>query len=331
MLLRAHRAKVLFVTIAIGAAAFAFACSDPASGPHVVLLHPDGVVHDSLLSDQAVVGVSLSRSGAIALSQIFGNDIRIGSITPFTFASTIGTEFAPVDVALTQDGTTAFVANFNSSTVSIVDVFAGTQTSTLPVPSPLRTLLSPDGTRLYVTQLGSSSTSSVHVFDAGSHALLDTISVGALANGIAFDSARKRLYVSTQSDSSIYEINATTDAVIRRIPVGGVPQDIAVTPDHAELWVADSASGVRVFNIANGRLIASIPALYGAFGLAISPDGARVYVTMTTRASSAIVDRPERVVLSTLLTGPSPARVAFSASGSNAVITDVTKGAYLIR
>ncbi|MBA2686154.1 MAG: hypothetical protein H0U66_16850 [Gemmatimonadaceae bacterium] len=88
----------------------------------------------------------------------------------------------------------------------------------------------------------------------------------------------------------VYEIDATTDAVVRRIPVDLPMQDIAITNDGSELWVATTGdAGVEVFDLVTGNLIQSVAGTSGAFGLKITPDGKQFYVTRNYPGMCAII------------------------------------------
>jgi YVTN family beta-propeller protein len=268
-----------------------------------------------------------------AVPRVFTRRSITAPINTFTFGPPIRLGGEPVDIALTGDGSTAFVANLTGSTVDLVDLLADSVEEAIHIRTPLRVLLTPNSRRLYITSssLTDGTPTTVYVFDVKNRTLIDSLTVGAIANGIAYDESLARLYVSTQGDATINEIDAGTNRVVRQLRIGGIPQDIAITPDHAELWVADESAGVRVFDLASGVELDTIPGTSAAFGLAISPDGARVYATQPIQNNAMIIDRASRAVLTTMLTGSRPERVAFSLSGSIAVVTDERAGAILIR
>ena len=62
----------------------------------------------------------------------------------------------------------------------------------------------------------------------------------------------------------------------------------------------------------------------------MSPDGAQLYVTRPGAFECEIIDVHSHVIVKPLQTGPSPALIAFNATGSRAIITDGQTGAVLI-
>jgi DNA-binding beta-propeller fold protein YncE len=322
------RQPLLFLLLACTAA-----CSSTTDSSEPKTTHPMGVISQTSSFAFGVHGLAISRSGRVVVSQLYTSDVVAAPIKTFAFGPNIVVRGEPVDVAVTGDGGTAFVADLTGSTLDIVDLLADSVEESIEVRTPLRLLLTPNNRRLYITSssLTDGTPSTVYVFDVRNRTLIDSITVGPVANGIAYDEALARLYVSTQGDATINEIDVGTDHLLRQLRVGGIPQDVAVTPDHSELWVADESAGVRVFDLASGTELDTIPGTSAAFGLAISPDGAQVYATQPILNNAMIIDRASRTVLTTMLTGSRPERVAFSLSGSNAVITDERAGVILFR
>ena len=90
--------------------------------------------------------------------------------------ATVGVGTCPYGVAITPDGTRAYVTNFCSNSVSVIDTRA---TRWLPRSGLGRVsrgvAITPDGTRAYVTNPGSNS---VSVIDTASNTVVATVGVG---------------------------------------------------------------------------------------------------------------------------------------------------------
>jgi YVTN family beta-propeller protein len=100
------------------------------------------------------------------------------------------------------------------------------------------------------------------------------------------------LYFADTGDSSIAVINAATldpknyNPAETDISTGTFPQDLAVTPDGSQLWVAntgpqtqpDSPTSVSVINTATKKVTATIATKGAPTQVAFSPDGTRAYV-----------------------------------------------------
>jgi YVTN family beta-propeller protein len=100
------------------------------------------------------------------------------------------------------------------------------------------------------------------------------------------------LYFADTGNSSIAVINAATlnpksyNPAETDINTGTFPEDLAVTPDGGQLWVAntgpqtqpDSPTSVSVIGTATKKVIATIPTKGAPSQVAFSPDGSKAYV-----------------------------------------------------
>lgn len=326
--------------VALTLAFFVSSCSsstDSTPSP-VTLTHPAGVIDaiDSLVP--GAHGLGISKTGAIVVTRYDSADVVVSPTTGLSFGIGIPVGPLPLDVALTPDGTRAFIPLTGNSRVAIIDVTTGAHSDDITtVLGPQRALVTPDGSRVYFTTEGDdgeggTGNGAVYAFDARTLALIDTIVIRGNNNGIAYDASTSRLYVSSRVASAVYEIDATADTVIRAIPVADAPQDLAITRDHRELWVAtEGETGVQVYHLPSGHFYASIPETSGAFGLAISPDGYQVYATRITKGKVAIIDRFSFDVVGLVDSLSTPTRVAFDATGEHAFITDPVKGVVRVK
>jgi YVTN family beta-propeller protein len=90
-------------------------------------------------------------------------------------------------VAITPDGTRAYVANVEDNTVSVIDTATNTVVVTIPgIGTPRGVAITPDGTRAYVTNLHNNT---VSVIDTATNTVMTTISVGLLPSGLAITPA----------------------------------------------------------------------------------------------------------------------------------------------
>jgi YVTN family beta-propeller protein len=159
--------------------------------------------------------------------------------------ATVPTGFFPWTIAVTPDGTRAYVANFNRNTVSVIDTVTNSLLTTIPRVNNtygLRGLaISPDGTRVYVPHL------------------LNTTSPGAFST-----------------------IDTVTNQVISTIPLNifpGVPYNMVVHPDGTRAYIAGFTPGIVVFDIVKQLVIDVVPVVPRMLGMAITPDGTQLYLT----------------------------------------------------
>jgi YVTN family beta-propeller protein len=88
----------------------------------------------------------------------------------------------PYGIAVTQDGTTVYVANAGDDTVSVIDTAANNVTATVRVGTgPIGVAVTPDGKKVYVANYGSNN---VSVIDTATNMIVETVDVGN--NPVAF-------------------------------------------------------------------------------------------------------------------------------------------------
>src|SRR5579862_314520 len=101
-----------------------------------------------------------------------------------TVVDTITAGQGPSWVAITPDGTRAYVTNYTDDTVSVINTATSTVMATVPVGNgpAFGVAITPDGTRAYVTNQLSNN---VFVIDTATNAVVATVPAGAETRGIA--------------------------------------------------------------------------------------------------------------------------------------------------
>ena len=128
--------------------------------------------------------------------------------------------------AISPDGTTAYVTNGGSNSVSVIRTADNSVVNTINVSAgPLGAEVSPDGHWLYVA---SSSANVVTVVDTASQSVKTTISVGAGPLHIGFTEDSAFVYVSNIGSNNVSVINAASQTVVATIAVGTAPIGVGV-------------------------------------------------------------------------------------------------------
>jgi len=188
----------------------------------------------------------------------------------------------------------AYVAHSQSHSMSIINIPADQTVSTIEIgdssvttgtatqSSPQNVAVSPDGSRAYVTD----GISSVWVVDTQSRAVVATIPAGTSPQGVVISPDAKNVYVTTITcgtspcASSVEVIDTATNAVTTTIPIGNAP-------------------------------------IVSLLGIAISPDGARVYVASGNSNGVWAIDTSTKSIVATIhTTNSNSADLAISPDGS---------------
>jgi YVTN family beta-propeller protein len=237
-------------------------------------------------------------------------------------AMSVGVGSIPSHVAFTPSGTTAYVSNQGSQSVSVVDVATNTQIGTIELPvgaDAWNVLVSPDGRRLYVT----TNVGMVLVINTAGNAVAGsrTLGIDDAIRGLTLDPTGRVLYLAGRNSGTIYAVDAETLAGTRTLRIGGTPQRMAVSRDGATLYVANEARGLDVVTLATGT-VRTIELDGGAYGLALSPDDAQLYVTVPSTGQVHVVDRARGTASAAIAVGGQSRVVAFTRRSDTAVIAN---------
>lgn len=105
------------------------------------------------------------------------------------------------------------------------------------------------------------------------------------------------LFVTDAGRGSVLQISSTSRRVIREIPTGAGAGSIVETPAGDRLYVANvSAHSLSVIDISSARVVDTIALSGSPTGLAVSPDGRTVYVSVYDKATVLTVDTTTHAV-----------------------------------
>jgi YVTN family beta-propeller protein len=196
--------------------------------------------------------------------------------------TTIAVGTSPVDVAVTGvSGSRAYVSNYYDNTVSVIDTNTNTVIKTISVgASPYNLAASPDGTHVYVAN---QKANTVSVIDTNTNMVVDTIAVPV-----------ERPQPGIGRFSYVY--------------------DVAVSPDGRYVYVTGTAGSgftstdgtVSVIDTTTHAVSGPYAAGPAATGIAVSPDGSRLYVaTELWNSNIMVMDTATMAVIGTVFVGES--------------------------
>ncbi|HSQ28933.1 MAG TPA: YncE family protein [Gemmatimonadaceae bacterium] len=280
--------------------------------------HPQGVLGGrSGTIGGRPFGIAVSRAGVVYVTQQDSNRVTrldLPSTTPGV-AISVGSD--PGDVQFNTAGTAAYVSDFNGGGLHAIDVASNSQRAAATIAAnAYRLALSWDEQRLFV----SSTDGNVYVVDPATLTVTTTIHLGGPVQGLALTAAGQTLYASS-TDGTIFKIDAGTGVIQTSASHGGKPQDIALSRDDSRLYVANQAGWVDVLDASSLNRLQRLP-VAGAFGLALTPDDAQLFVTSPESGALSILDALTGSMVASLHVGGVPRRVAFDATGKTAVVTN---------
>ncbi|MGA2530314.1 MAG: YncE family protein [Acidimicrobiales bacterium] len=246
----------------------------------------------------------------------------------------------PDAIAITPDGTRAYVTNYTSSSVTPIDLLTGKALPSIALGAsagPAGIAITPDGTTAYVTDAGAAGTlgDTITPIDLTTDKTLAPITVGPGPEGIAITPNGTRAYVADSGafvpgqtgsiGSTVTPVDLTTRKALPAIAVGNAPAAVAITPNGATALVANVNSGsVSPIDIATDKAGSPILVLGGPVSIAISAaEPTTAWVADETSTASArgnltpiniATDAPGTPIA----VGKNPQSVAVSPDGSTA-------------
>lgn len=136
------------------------------------------------------------------------------------------------------------------------------------------------------------------------------------------------LYVATghaddSATGAVSVINTTTNAVVATVPVGTQPAGVAITPNGAFAYVANSGMGsssVSVIKTFTNEVVATVPVGHTPWAVAITPDGSQAYVANRTGHDVSVISTSTNLVTATVTVGNHPYDVAVTPNGQFAYV-----------
>ncbi len=266
--------------------------------------------------------------------------------------ATIPVGNSPAGLAITPDGTLAYVANNNNAgiaggdTVSVLDVVNNTSDATISDASfnePYSVTISPDGTTAYVTN---SNSSTVTIIDIDSNTVSGTITgfdgpSGLVINPVTPNIAYVNNYgyaggVGSGNGTTVRVVNLDTNLIVGLpITVGQAPAGLAITPDGAYVYVINYVDGnagtgtVSVIRTSDNSVVSTISGFSGPFSIAITPNGSYAYVTnfgsnnfSPVGTTVSVINLATNQISATINLGTQPAGVAITPDGKFVYVTN---------
>jgi PGF-pre-PGF domain-containing protein len=248
--------------------------------------------------------------------EFFINRIRILLLAFLIFTVVSGAGAAAEPVAHY-----AYITNYQSGNVSIINMTTDTVTATVPVEGfPVGVAASPDGRKVYVAN---SDSENVSVIDTATNTVIATVNVGSLPWGVAVNPEGSKVYVANLLSNSISIIDIATNAVTATVDVGNGPSGVAVNDDGTRVYVTNTHNdNVSIIDAATNTVTAVVNVGGSPHGVTVNGDGTRVYVTNRDSNSISVIDTATNDVVATLNVGNYPEGIIANPDGTKIYVTN---------
>ena len=315
-----HKLPRLVLCPAVRVALFVLLCAG--FGASAALAQTRAYVTDSLSDTVSVIDTASasviatvpvgSRPGAVAVTpngnfayvvNQFGSTVSVISAATNTVVANIALAASAREIAITPDGASAYAVGFSS--ITVIDTATNTVVNSIPMSSPFQLALAPTGNLGYVTH-NSSVNNGVTVINTTTNTVVTTIPIPIdVTISAAVTPNAQFLYVtglSFTTGAKLAVVDTATNSVVSIVQMPGtLPQGVVITPDGAFAYVANMAGGiccgggvrgistVSVVDTATNTEVARVDAGLSPSAVAITPDGAFVYVTDLSSPTVSVI------------------------------------------
>jgi YVTN family beta-propeller protein len=253
------------------------------TGPEGVAASPDGT---------KIYVTNINYGGLSTVSVIDTATNKVTATVP------VGQKYGSFGVAVTSDGTNAYVADRDINCVSVIDTGTNTVIATIPVgKGPLGVAVNTDGTKVYVTNRDSNT---ISIIDTATNKVTATVPVGLGPRGVAVNPNGTKIFVTNGESNNVSVIDTAKNTVKASVTVGSYPFGVAVSPDGTKVYVANNLNNcVSVIDAATNTVTTTVPVGSSPYGVAVTSDGTKVYVANSDSNSVSVIDTATNKVTAT--------------------------------
>jgi YVTN family beta-propeller protein len=242
------------------------------------------------------------------------------------------------DVVVSPDGRHLYAAHNQvtgggaNGVVFVIDVACATSVATVPVNNVAALTISPDGSRLYAVSSDRRTyyqypAGRLTIIDTASHAVVETIAVGACPETVTASPDGAYLYITHYDTCSVSAVNLTTGNVTA-VTLRDAPLAVVFSPDSEHAYVCNVRSLTVIdttTNDADDIDTGDLPR-----GVQLSPDGKRAYITNFGDRTLSVVDTITNSVATTVDVPGYPEAVAVSPDGERIYVGGYWSGAVAV-
>lgn len=246
-------------------------------------------------------------------------------------ASAIAMPGNPSAIAITADGTKAYVAVSSLNVIVPIRLDAGVPLNAIPVgTSPTALTITPRVQNYVVLVANSGSNNVTPIFN---DTALPAVQVGATPQDIAFEPDGAKAYVTNSGGTTVTPVIMPSGSTVNvtagtPIDVGVVPTGITVSPDGATLWVSSYVANAAVpVNIseATPTVGTRITGIRTAIGIVATPDQPPIADVSLTSPEETQCTLPLPVGVADQLCANAGAVVSVNVAGTVPLTTAVAK------
>ncbi|NIW35229.1 MAG: beta-propeller fold lactonase family protein [Gemmatimonadetes bacterium] len=238
----------------------------------------------------------------------------------------------PHEVAVTPDGRLAFVANYGSNSLTVVDVAKRESLGGIDLGEhsrPHGIVVSSDGGSVWVTTEGSQHLVEV---DVESRAVKRAVRTGQqVTHMVALAEGAGKAYTANIGSGTVTAIDMRDGTVIKQIATGAGAEGIAVTPDERYVLVTNREAGTfSVIDVSSDEIVHSMEVGGFPIRVEVTPDGRRALVSQATASTLLEINVADWTTGRSLSVGRMPVGIEILPDGKAAIIANTRDDALTV-
>ena len=217
---------------------------------------------------------------------------------------------SPDAIAITPDGSTAYVTNNGDGTVTPINTSTDTAGTPITVGTwPDAVAITPDGSTAYVANNGDDTVTPI---DTATDTAGTPIAVGSEPIAVAITPDGSTAYVTNNGDDTVTPIDTATNIAGTPITVGSAPAAVAIAPDGSTAYVANQGAGTVTPITLPATAGTPIAVGNSPRAIAITPVGSTAYVANQGAGTVTPIDTATKTTGSAITVGSGPIAIAIT-------------------
>jgi YVTN family beta-propeller protein len=281
----------------VSAEPYAFIANSNSNTITVIDTASKTVVGDPIPVGYGPAGIGVSPDGAwVYVSNEDANTVSvINAKTLAIVGDPIPVLSKPCGIAFGMGGARAYVAHCGAGKVVVIDTATRQiiHTTAVIASNAIGAAGSPDGEYIFVTD---NNNGMIIRLATSTNATFTSKRIFVRPNGLAVSADGKTLYVANSQDSTLMFVDATKLTLNDSVSTGGTnPVCVAINPAGTRAYVSNfgytgNGNTVGVVDLGTHSLITTIPAGSGPEGVAVTPDGTKVFVVNKFSNNVMVID-----------------------------------------
>lgn len=267
-------------------------------------------------------------SGELLVTRPRASAVEVLRLDPLRVVRTIRVGPIPTRMIPGGQSTWAYVTSQFAEAVCIIDLERSQQVGLIPVPGQaMGGVMSPDGVTLYAT----TNQDRLVAISSLQRAIVGSTAVPLACQQLTIHPSGRWVYVPCWRAGVVVEVDTSTLETTRRFDVGGMAQDVVVASDGQSLYVANECGWLDVIHLPSGRRSATLEFGTAAFGVAPSPDGQFLFVSLLNAGRVVVLQRQGLIERATIATGGRPRMMAVHPCGDQVLVANEAGWVDLLR